>query len=163
MWVGLRGVMLQEIALQGNCSDPLSAGLPGLKLGETLKDGQCVLLASEDLAKDSRTGDHQVWWHNIYVRLKKPGAGDRVEHRRILAVSRRTKLWITNSTFEGDSDSEDSRALLASQSSTTYLGGAPSACSLHVDTTQPHDEARLRMLHTGQDLALFPFEHEVCR
>ena len=161
MWVGLRGVMLQEIALQGNCSDPLSAGLPGLKLGETLKDGQCVLVASDDLAKDTRTGDHQVWWHNIYVLLKKPGVGDRVGQRRILTVGSRGNLWITNSAFEGDS--LDSRALNAHFSSTTYLGGAPSARALYVDTTQPHDEARSRMLYTGQDLALFPFEHEVCR
>ena len=103
--------------LQGNCTGPKPSSL---ELAEGLRPQQCILVSDERIIQPTAGGKHELWWDNIYV-LARRNPEDRLVWPLGWAAAG-NKLWVTNSTIEGDSF--NSTALVVNTGCNVYAGGA---------------------------------------
>lgn len=108
--------------MQGNCAKPPPATWA---LAQAPTNNQCVLRVKERLLRNSFsfTG-HRLWLDNVYVHAKERPQGE--ELRSLLwqggaAQAANSKLWITNSVFEGNQANSSATIL---QDASVYIGGA---------------------------------------
>lgn len=103
--------------MQGNCTQP-----PQWQLASELLPGQCVLLTDANILLPAPLGVRELWLDRLYVLARGSSGGAANTVVPIIWDGRRDRLWVTNSTFEGNG--QDSTALWVLYGSKAFLGGA---------------------------------------
>ena len=127
------GVRYCRLWVQGNCASNVPSDMPSL--GATLRSRQCVLLAQQRVLQPRSSPNVTLWLDNLYLRAMPNEAASRVSLIGWTIVkgadpSLDTRLWLTNSTLEGDNRNS---SCLFVYGMSAYAGGAstPSAAVLH--------------------------------